>query len=248
LAFSLNAEASNLANAFNYSSIKKRFTVMKTHTSKKMILVKTILVIPLLALLLYSFSSKKEVSKPANSTTSDPSSQLETPVVAQDIATEKMVKEYNKLAKKYNTLPKNERTISREELGRMVYIFDRMNKEQRDSSEKFPEIIIPKNAPAPPMPTMGNDLRGIVPPPPASEHDRAGAPHPAADMIPPPIPAVHMKELAERGAVFYFEGKQITGKEAIGIAKKIKSINVQVKDHDSKKPIVTLSKDPIVVD
>ena len=252
LAFSLNAEASNLANAFNYSSIKKRFTVMKTHTSKKMILVKTILVIPLLALLLYSFSSKKEVSKPANSITSDLRTQLETPVVAQDIATEKMVKEYNKLAKNYNALPKNERTISREELGRMVYIFDRMNKEQRDSSEKFPEIIIPKNAPPPPMPTMENDLRGIVPPPPppASEHDRAGAPHPAADMIapPPPIPAVHMKELSERGAIFYFEGKQITGKEAIGIAKKIKAINVHVKDHDSKKPIVTLSKDPIVVE
>jgi len=254
LAFSSNAEASNLANAFNYSSIKKRFTVMKTQTSKKMILVKTILVIPILALLLYSFSSKKEVSMLANLNTTDVISEPKVSVLVQDIATEKMVKEYNKIAKKYNTSPKNERTIGREELGRMVYIYDRMNKEQRDSSEKFPEIIIPKNAPAPPMPTMENDLGGIVPPPPpppTSEHDRAGAPHPAADMIappPPPIPAVHMKELSERGAIFYFEGKQITGKEAIGIAKKIKAINVQVKDHDSKKPIVTLSKDPIVVE
>ena len=253
LAFSSNAEASNLANAFNYSSIKKRFTVMKTHTSKRTIWSKGLLLLPLLAILLFSFSTTEVIEKDASYSNAE---DLETlnykNSLIQEIATKKMVKEYNELAKKYNTLPKNARTISREELGRMVYIFDRMSKEQRNSSEEFPEIVIPKNAPPPPMPTMENDLRGIVPPPPppASENDRAGAPHPAADMIapPPPIPAVHMKELSERGAIFYFEGKQITGKEAIGIAKKIKAINVQVKDHDSKKPIVTLSKDPIVVE
>ncbi len=208
LAFSSNAEASNLANAFNYSSIKKRFTVMKKQTTKKTILVKTILVIPLIAFLLFSFSTKEKVSKSFNP-------RAET--FSQDIATEKMVKEYNKLAKKYNSLPKKERTINREELGRMVYIFDRMNKEQRDSSEKFPEIVIPKNAPPPPMPTMEDDMQGVIPPPPPPlplkeieepviieivEH----APPP-----PPPVPAVHMKELFDQGAIFYFEGKEITG-------------------------------------
>jgi len=251
LAFSSNAEASNLANAFNYSSIKKRFTVMKTQRSKKMVLVKTILVIPLLALLLYSFSSKKEVSKLANSNTSDIISEQEVPVLVQDIATEKMVKEYNKIAKKYNTSPKNERTISREELGRMVYIYDRMNNEQRDSSEKFPEIIIPKNAPAPPMPTMENDIRGIVPPPPppASEHDRAGAPHPDADMIaPPPPPQPNLEVLAKNGAVFYSEGEKISSKEAIKLTKENKFLNIQILKTDSENAIVKISKDPIYVD
>ena len=220
---------------------------MKTHTSKKMILVKTILVIPLIAFLLFSFSTKEEVNKNVNP---------QTKTFSQDIATEKMVKEYNKLAKKFNALPKNERTISRKELGRMVYIFDRMTKEQREGSEEFPEVLLPQNAPAPPMPISGSDLGGIVPPPPPPpplrEHDAAAAPHLENGMVapppPPPNPTMHMKELSERGAVFFFEGKQITGKEAIEITKKIKAINIQVREQDSKKPIVKLSKDPIEID
>ena len=48
-----------LANAINYSSIKKRFTVMKTHTSKKAIYLRTLLLLPLMAVLLYGFSETK---------------------------------------------------------------------------------------------------------------------------------------------------------------------------------------------
>jgi biopolymer transport protein ExbD len=50
-----------LANAINYSSIKKRFTVMKTHTSKKAIYLRTLLLLPLLAVLLYGFSETKVI-------------------------------------------------------------------------------------------------------------------------------------------------------------------------------------------
>ncbi|HSM63738.1 MAG TPA: M56 family metallopeptidase, partial [Gillisia sp.] len=182
LAFSSNAEASNLANAFNYSSIKKRFTVMKTHTSKRTIWSKGLLLLPLLAILLFSFSTTEIIEKDASYSNAE---DLETlnykNSLIQEIATKKMVKEYNELAKKYNTLPKNARTISREELGRMVYIFDRMSKEQRNSSEEFPEIVIPKNAPPPPMPTMENDLRGIVPPPPPP-NSAPGAPQMEIEM------------------------------------------------------------------
>ncbi|WP_350292723.1 M56 family metallopeptidase [uncultured Croceitalea sp.] len=55
-----------MANAINYSSIKKRFKVMKTHTSKKAVLLRSILVLPLLALLLFAFSTTKEVIKPTS--------------------------------------------------------------------------------------------------------------------------------------------------------------------------------------
>ncbi len=268
LAFSSNAEASNLANAFNYSSIKKRFTVMKAQTSKKMILVKTILVIPLLALLLYSFSSNKEVSKLANSNTSDVISEPEIPVLVQDIATEKMVKEYNKIAKKYNTSPKNERTISREELVRMIYIYDRMTREQRNNSEKFPEIVLPENAPPPPMPTLGNELDGMAPTAPNAPqvvHPVEGTVPPVAPQEeieifemdgdselmpppPPPVPAVHMQELADEGAEFYLEGKKISSKEAMKLTKENKFLNIQILKTDSEIPIVKISKDPIYVD
>ena len=63
LAFSSNATHQPLANAINYSLIKKRFTVMKTQSSKTSIWMRSILLLPLLALLLYSFSNKEEVVK-----------------------------------------------------------------------------------------------------------------------------------------------------------------------------------------
>ena len=55
--------AIGMANAINYSSIKKRFTVMKKQTSKKGVLLRSLLLLPLLVLLTYGFSKKKEVLK-----------------------------------------------------------------------------------------------------------------------------------------------------------------------------------------
>ncbi|WP_338732722.1 M56 family metallopeptidase [Mangrovimonas cancribranchiae] len=63
LAFSSNAQESQLVNALNYSSIKKRFTVMKTHTSKTKTLLKSIVLLPLLAILIYSFSKREKIVK-----------------------------------------------------------------------------------------------------------------------------------------------------------------------------------------
>ena len=53
-----------MANAINYSSIKKRFKVMKTRTSKKSMLLRSLLLLPLLALMLYSFSENRVIFKP----------------------------------------------------------------------------------------------------------------------------------------------------------------------------------------
>lgn len=58
-----------MANAINYSSIKKRFKVMKTQTSKKAVLLRSILILPLFVLLLFAFSTKKEVIRPSNEIT-----------------------------------------------------------------------------------------------------------------------------------------------------------------------------------
>ncbi|OBX24976.1 BlaR1 peptidase M56 [Gelidibacter algens] len=81
LAFSSNATEPQLANAINYSSIrlkvfgkqitlfnafgqvKKRFTVMKTQTSKRNMWLKSILLLPLLALTLYGFSETEIVEQ-----------------------------------------------------------------------------------------------------------------------------------------------------------------------------------------
>ena len=52
-----------MANAINYSSIKKRFIIMKTETSKKSVVLRSLLLIPLLALLLVGFSTKREIPR-----------------------------------------------------------------------------------------------------------------------------------------------------------------------------------------
>lgn len=117
LAYSSHAYQLPLANAINYSSIKKRFTVMKTHTSKKKIWFKSIILLPVLALLLFSFSTK----------------------IQQDKATPKQVAEYNKLAKKYNEQPKNNRIIKLKDINRLEYLYNLMTPAQKKSAQPFPE-------------------------------------------------------------------------------------------------------------
>ncbi len=69
LAFSSHAITPALANSINYSFIKKRFTVMKKQTSTKTIWLRSILILPLLALLVYGFSTKKDVVLQQNNST-----------------------------------------------------------------------------------------------------------------------------------------------------------------------------------
>tara|TARA_R110002012_G_scaffold312248_1_gene522700 strand:- start:268752 stop:271196 length:2445 start_codon:yes stop_codon:yes gene_type:complete len=64
-----DAQTHHLANAINYSLIKKRFTVMKSHTSNTVKWVKGLIILPVLAVLIYSFSSKNEVYQPAEPNT-----------------------------------------------------------------------------------------------------------------------------------------------------------------------------------
>lgn len=65
--------------------------------------------------------------------------------------------------------------------------------------------------------------------------------------IPPPPPPVDfsMLELANKGAIFYYEGKEISGKKAIALTDDGKNLNILIRGIDSKKPIVKISKKPI---
>lgn len=60
-----------IANAINYSSIKKRFIIMKKQTSKKGILIRNLLLLPLLAILLFGFSEKSTKYSNANRTSNN---------------------------------------------------------------------------------------------------------------------------------------------------------------------------------
>ncbi|WP_299128142.1 M56 family metallopeptidase [uncultured Winogradskyella sp.] len=63
LQFSSNTQEYQLSSAINYSSIKKRFTVMKTQTSKTRIWFSSLLLLPVCAILFYSFAEREYVQK-----------------------------------------------------------------------------------------------------------------------------------------------------------------------------------------
>lgn len=63
LAFSSSATTPPLANSINYSFIKKRFTVMKNQTSKRGLWLRSFILLPLLAMLIYGFSSREIIEK-----------------------------------------------------------------------------------------------------------------------------------------------------------------------------------------
>lgn len=67
LQFSSNTKDYQLSSAINYSSIKKRFTVMKTQTSKTRIWISSLLLLPIIAILFYSFAEKEYVEKAMSS-------------------------------------------------------------------------------------------------------------------------------------------------------------------------------------
>jgi len=63
LQFSSSTQNYKLASAINYSSIKKRFTVMKTQTSKTRIWLSSLILLPIIAILFYSFAEREYVEK-----------------------------------------------------------------------------------------------------------------------------------------------------------------------------------------
>lgn len=135
LAFSSNAKTPELANALNYSSIKKRFTVMKTQTSRKSILIRTLLILPLLALLLYGFSTTIQIVKEQASV-----------IVSQEGATKKETLVFDVLAKKYNATPKEKRSIPSGDLRTLENIYGKMTEEQKTDALPFPECTDPKSS------------------------------------------------------------------------------------------------------
>lgn len=151
LAFSSNASEPQLANAINYSSIKKRFTIMKTQTSKQSLWIKSFILLPLLAILTFSFSNKQIVTH-------------------QQKATPKEITEYNQLAKKYNVMSESgEFIVKKEEIERLNYLYNKLSVTQRKTAEHFP--VFP---PPPPALTAPSVVQGDVidlPPPPPFPHE-----------------------------------------------------------------------------
>ncbi|WP_375238484.1 M56 family metallopeptidase [Aurantibacter sp.] len=61
LDYSISQPQHSLFNAINYPTLKKRFTLMKTKSTKTVILLRTLLIVPVVALLVYGFSTTETI-------------------------------------------------------------------------------------------------------------------------------------------------------------------------------------------
>ncbi|MGI9550436.1 MAG: M56 family metallopeptidase [Aurantibacter sp.] len=140
-----------LPNAINYSSIKKRFTIMKSKTSKKAIVFRSFLLLPLLALLLAGFTQTKLVKVPLEKEAIVAGKF--SPPTFQEGATEEQVAEYDALAGKYNTLIDKEENvwIKKGDVERLEYLHGIMTEEQRANAEPFPDFPEPPEPPEAPV-------------------------------------------------------------------------------------------------
>ncbi len=266
LAFSSNVKENNLANAINYSFIKKRFTVMKTQTSKKAFWLRSLLLLPLLAFLLFSFSTTQQI-------------EIESPTAeeVQTSASREEMAEYTKLAKKYNAQEDGNRYILEKEVERLKFIYKKMSSKQRANAEPFPHFPPPPNPPTPivdiPEEVVVEEipLEVVVDEIPVKEPDPQKVPNTkrvpdvgtAPKVIkgindvdsnippPPPVPEDpidHIIGMAKKNATFYYEDEKISSDKAISIIKKNKRLNIQTKRINSKNPVVKISKYGITID
>ena len=230
---------------------------MKKHTSKRKIWIRSLLLFPLLAVLIFSFSSRNEVERDASTLTE---------IILQKEATKAQLAEYNKLAKKYNTQAKGKRVILTKDIERLEYLYGLMSKKQKVNAEPFPNIPPPppaldkapdpmrvkkgvndKDQKAPPLPPKApkpvkvikgeNDTEANIPPPKEPKD-----PKPVKDLI------KHIEKLADEGARFLFfdggphhkNGMDISKEKAIDVLKNFKEVTVNIKDDNYIYQIVEI--------
>ena len=296
---------------------------MKTQTSKQKMWLRSLLLLPLVALTLYGFSERKEVVNGVNLTSSeiietldlflnengelllndkvvtlleiknlfqqnknlqvsvkiypDANKEIKDNIFSdlrtigikkitictsqvdeflnQQKATPEEVAEYNKLAKKYNAQPKEKRVVKLDDLKRLEYIYNKLSKDQKASSEPFPDC-----PPPPPAPKVIKGKELPPPPPipadatPAQKKKMQNAVDDYNNKVPPPPPPPapkspldHVIEMAKKGASFYYEGKSISSDEAISLLKKNDKLNISTKESNSKQPKVYITTKPIVI-
>ena len=132
-----------LSNSINYSSIKKRIIIMKTHTSKKALWLKSLLLLPLLALLLYSFSDKQIVEIERNTKSPETTTLAQIDMKSQTINGQ----DIEILINRYGQLLVNLSLVKMEDLPSFLLKYNEdLTKEQRSQTVRS-IITIDKDAP-----------------------------------------------------------------------------------------------------
>ena len=318
LAFSSNANPPQLAHSINYSSIKKRFTVMKTHTSKRGVWLRSLLLLPLLAGLIYGFSTTNVVEKENSSTPEKITNQLEPnanfeekalkKIITLEVGSKKIILNGKKTSLTNFTKALDKITHDWTKQDYADYLVDIVIKKSGDDSflEKVEseyrktqlykkgghKKLIPPPPPAPYGVKVVDKINGNIPPPPSPDAPVAVVATPApmvivgvndmdANMPPPPPkpnetkvivdvapvvtkvkvvtdvkiapppppedPMKHIKKMADKGATFYYEDKEVTYNYVIDLVLFNKNLNIQTKTFKSSPPVVYISKNFVFV-
>ncbi len=169
------------------------------------------------------------------------------------------IKEYNALAKKYNEMDSDRMRILKSDVERLEFIYSLMSDKQKADAEPFPDFPEPPPAPnaensinSPVAPKSPGVLKGRVsnvPPPPNVNHPKTITGRVSKVPAPPqPMdPLDHVVNMAKKGAIFFYEGKEISSDKAIKLIKNNKNFNISTTKSNSKKPKVKISKEPISI-
>lgn len=135
LAFAINKLPSDLVNAFQFSFIKKRFTIMKTKTTKQAIVLRCLLLLPLVSLTLFSFSSRNTEVVPSIEEGEKPALEVLVPMVQDEGLT--TLEEYNKIARQYKDYPPYDFVTKAKDMYRMWTLHEQLTPSELEKAEPY---------------------------------------------------------------------------------------------------------------
>ena len=255
LAFSGNTYTPALTHSIQYASIKKRFKIMKTtplsHTATW---ARMLFLVPVLAILIWGFSSKEQVVKTSSSTSEIALPEVEkiqlyvhqkeVTVNGQKIAANDFAKTVNAITKTWSKASMNS--------FQWDIFYDNADKATIKTLEsEFLKTNLYKvtkrglkSTPPPPPPPAPDANQTPPPPPPAPETDNPPTPNRVYYNVPEPPPApnpnnpeAYVKELAKRGAIFYSGPHKNSLEQMLELARKSDSLQLDLSEY----PIVRLT-------
>ena len=237
-----------LASNLNYSLTKKRLTMMTTKSSNSKIVLKKLAIIPLLAGFIFLFAKRVEAKNVSLISASDLKfNEIKKDTIPTNVeikyeklsATKSEIREYKKLLAK----GKKNKIFKQRDVLKMQYLYKVMSKEQKKSVENVFDVIPPP--PAPKKIMIVEEIKRVDDSEEAEESEEEIEITEVLYNTPPVSPLDHVIKMAKKDATFYFEAKEINSDKAIELLKKNKSLNIDTRRKDSKKPIVRISEKPI---
>ncbi|GEQ84505.1 hypothetical protein ULMS_00130 [Patiriisocius marinistellae] len=250
LAFSSNASSPVLANSIIHSSnrltalfssnafgqVKKRLTVMKTTASKRATLLRSLLILPVLAVSIYGFSTTKEIAKISEE------SHIENAI---NISEEKPLL---KVAINGMTIYVNDKKTDIDNFSSEI---DAVTKKWSVEDFKLYRVSITtdntltpfinrvnrafKNTALYKQSTSKSDFITIPPVPQENEIENTKT-------------LDHIIAVAKKGGKFIYKDAEISSDEAIALFKKNPEINLYTKNFETETPITTFQDEPLNFD